>query len=48
LTVIGQMGRVQEPGQVLMRRALVDALRIDASTSGCGGQAGCGCGGQHR
>jgi hypothetical protein len=48
VTVIGQMGRVQDPGQVLMRRALVDALRNDAPPSGCGGHAGgCNCGGQY-
>jgi hypothetical protein len=50
LTVLGQMGRSDDPGEVLLRRALAAALQGDTSPSaGCGGHAdpghsGCTCG----
>jgi hypothetical protein len=48
LTVIGQMGRAEDPGHVLMRRALDGALRSLVASSGCGGHGGgCNCGSQN-
>jgi hypothetical protein len=51
LTVLGQMGRAADPGQVLLRRAIEAALSGGAVPSAeCGsragsGHAGCTCGG---
>ncbi|WP_439576179.1 hypothetical protein [Phreatobacter sp.] len=38
-TLMGQMGRTDDPGSVLLRRALAAA---------CSGGGTCGCGGHHR
>ncbi len=47
VTVIGQMGRVDNPGQVLLRRAIVVALQNMAprSCDHAAGDGGCRCGG---
>jgi hypothetical protein len=49
LTVLGQMRRVADPGEILLRRAVTAALDRADTPSACGGHdnGGCRCGGQH-
>jgi hypothetical protein len=49
LTVLGQMGRVANPGDVLLRRAVTAVLERADTPAACSGHdnGGCQCGSQH-
>lgn len=49
LTVLGQMGRVADPGEILLRRAVIAVLDHADTPSSCGGHddGACHCGDRH-